>query len=401
MPNRKQRRSLRNHSSPNPPRMQGSSPDNKRFWNFVPAEGEQPPTLELYGDISSTSWWGDEVTTKEFCDDLKALGDVSEITVRINSGGGDVFAAFAIYSRLKDHPANITVKIDGWAGSAATIVAMAGDKIMIPAAANFMVHNPSMGVLGYYQAQDLRHFADECDTIKDSIVNAYALKTGKDKAEIAAIMSAETWYTGETAVENGFCDELMFEEIETEVQDAQKIIVNSVSIDLSQLKNIPQSVLNSSQKAGVGTPKQAKKAETPENKPKNTKESEETMPDIKSLDELKAAYPDFANQLAQQAAAAALDAERQRIKDIDDVAIAGYEDIVEAAKYEKPMTAAEVAMAIINRQKEQGADYLKGRAKDVDDSKVNDVGADHQEGAGDGTKDPYGEAIDRLFPQAK
>ena len=125
------------------------------------------------------------------------------------------------------------------------------------------------------------------------------------------------------------------------------------------------------------------------------------MPDIKSLDELKAAYPDFANQLAQQAAAAALDAERQRIKDIDDVAIAGYEDIVEAAKYEKPMTAAEVAMAIINRQKEQGADYLKGRAKDVDDSKVNDVGADHQEGAGDGTKDPYGEAIDRLFPQAK
>lgn len=345
------------------------------------------------------------MTTKEFCDDLKALGDVSEITVRINSGGGDVFAAFAIYSRLKDHPANITVKIDGWAGSAATIVAMAGDKIMIPAAANFMVHNPSMGVLGYYQAQDLRRFADECDTIKDSIVNAYALKTGKDKAEIAAIMSAETWYTGETAVENGFCDELMFEEIETEVQDSQKIVVNSVSIDLSRLKNVPQSVLNSKQKADGGTPtpapKQAQQAGTPENTPKNKKESEKAMPDIKNLDELKAAYPDLVNQLAQQAEAAALDAERQRIKDIDGVAIKGYEDIVEAAKYEKPMTAAEVAIAIINRQKEQGADYLKGRAKDVDDSKVNDVGADHQEGAKDNAKNPFDDAIDKLYPPTK
>lgn len=381
--------------------MQGSSPDNKRFWNFVPAEGEQPPTLELYGDISSTSWWGDEVTTKEFCDELKALGDVSEITVRINSGGGDVFAAFAIYSRLKDHPANITVKIDGWAGSAATIVAMAGDKIMIPAAANFMVHNPSMGVLGYYQAQDLRHFADECDTIKDSIVNAYALKTGKDKAEIAAIMSAETWYTGETAVENGFCDELMFEEIETEVQDSQKIVVNSVSIDLSQLKNVPQSVLNSSPKVDGGTPEQAKKAETPKNKLQNTKESEESMPDIKNLDELKAAYPDFVSQLAQQAAADATNAERQRFKDIDGVAIAGFEDIIEAAKYEKHMTAAEVAIAIINRQKEQGADYLKGRAKDVNDSNVNDVGAGGQEGAKDEAKNPFNDAIDKLYPPTR
>ena len=382
--------------------MQDSSQGNRRFWNFVPAEGEQPPTLELYGDISSTSWWGDEVTPKEFCSDLKALGDVPEIAVRINSGGGDVFAAFAIYSRLKDHPAKITVKIDGWAGSAATIIAMAGDTVMIPAAANFMVHNPSMGVLGYYQAQDFRKFADECDTIKDSIVNAYALKTGKDKAELAAIMSAETWYTGETAVENGFCDELMFEEIETEVQDSRKIIVNSVVMDLSRLQNVPPDVLNS-RKDGPQTPapEAAQTAETPENTTKNTKESEETMPDIKNLEELKAAYPGLAKELAEEAAAAAMNAERKRFKDIDGVAIAGYEDIVEAAKYEKPMTAAEVALAIINRQKEQGADYLKGRAKDVNDGNVNNVGADHQEGAGDGKRDPYGEAIDRLFPQTK
>ncbi len=385
--------------------MQGSSPDNRRFWNFVPAEGEQPPTLELYGDIARESWWGDEVTPKEFCSDLKALGDVSELTVRINSGGGDVFAAFAIYSRLKDHPAKITVKIDGWAGSAATIIAMAGDVITIPAAANFMVHNPSMGVLGYYQAQDFRKFADECDTIKDSIINAYALKTGKDKTELAAIMSAETWYTGETAIENGFCDELMFEEIKTEMQDSLKIVVNSVVMDLSRLQNVPQAVLNSGNDGGGGlpipAPEAAHKAATPENTPKNTKESEGTMPDIKNLEELKAAYPGLVKELAAEAAAAARDAERQRFKDIDGVAIAGFEDIVEAAKYEKPMTAAEVALAIINRQKEQGKNYLNSRAADVNDSGMNDVGAGGQEGAGDGERDPYGEAINRLFPQTK
>lgn len=160
-----------------------SQQKSKKFWDFVSAGENQPAELILYGDIASESWWGDEITPRQFSDELQALGSVSEIVVRINSGGGDVFAAFAIYSRLKDHPAHITVKVDGWAGSAATIIAMAGDTVKIPAAANFMVHNPSMGVLGYYQAQDFRSFADECDTIKDSIVNAYALKTGKDKSE--------------------------------------------------------------------------------------------------------------------------------------------------------------------------------------------------------------------------
>ena len=229
----------------------------------------------------------------QFSDELQALGSVSEIVVRINSGGGDVFAAFAIYSRLKDHPAHITVKIDGWAGSAATIIAMAGDTVKIPAAANFMVHNPSMGVLGYYQAQDFRSFADECDTIKDSIVNAYALKTGKDKSEIAAIMSAATWYTGETAVQNGFCNELMFEEIQTEATNTHKIIVNSVEMDLAKLKNVPQSVLNSRPHGGGDCLNHTTQTEQGAGTPKNQKESEETMPEIKTVDELKAAYPDF------------------------------------------------------------------------------------------------------------
>ena len=118
-----------------------------RFWNFTAATADKPAELILYGDISSRSWLGDEITPQQFSDDLRALGNVAEIVVRINSGGGDVFAANAIYTRLKDHAARITVKIDGWAASAATIVAMAGDTIQIPANGVFMIHDPVMGIL--------------------------------------------------------------------------------------------------------------------------------------------------------------------------------------------------------------------------------------------------------------
>ena len=129
---------------------------NKHFWTFRAAAGDNAaPELILYGDIASETWWGDEVTPRQFTEELDALGAVPEIVVRINSGGGDVFAANAIYTRLKDNAAKITVKIDGWAASAATIVAMAGDVIEIPGNGVFMVHDPSLGLLGYFNEADL------------------------------------------------------------------------------------------------------------------------------------------------------------------------------------------------------------------------------------------------------
>ncbi|MCH5195936.1 MAG: Clp protease ClpP, partial [Oscillospiraceae bacterium] len=134
--NKKQTGKPTNQTNPN---------KNNKFWDFKASAqtssggNSAEAELILYGDISQTSWWGDEVTPKQFDSDLAALGDVDEIVVRINSGGGDVFAANAIYTRLKDHKARITVKIDGWAASAATIIAMAGDTIQIPANGVFMI----------------------------------------------------------------------------------------------------------------------------------------------------------------------------------------------------------------------------------------------------------------------
>ena len=119
--------------------------------------------------------------------------------------------------------------------------------------------------------------------------------------------------------------------------------------------------------------------------------------DIKTVDDLKTAFPDLTKQIEDAATAA----ERKRIQDIEGVAIAGYEDIIRAAKFDKPTSAADVALAIVNRQKEQGGKYLHDRAADVQDSGVNDVGAEGQEGAAGGGPDPFAEAIDRLFPKTR
>ena len=369
---------------------------NKHFWTFRAAAGDNAaPELILYGDIASETWWGDEVTPRQFTEELDALGAVPEIVVRINSGGGDVFAANAIYTRLKDNAAKITVKIDGWAASAATIVAMAGDVIEIPGNGVFMVHDPSMGLLGYFNEADLVKLTDEIKVIKQSIVNGYALKTGKPADEIASIMAAETWYDGKQAVEAGFCDKLMFEDAETTVENGAKIVVNSVSLDLNRYPNMTISLLN---RLTARTPGGFSNTIT-QNTPKRSEESMDGIKDIKTVDGLKAAFPDLTKQIED----AAVDAERKRIQDIEDVALAGFETIVNDAKFKNPISAGDVAKAIVAEQKKQGGKYIQDRDDDAVKSGAGKVGAGGQrEGmGGDDGADDVDAAIDKLFPETK
>ena len=373
-----------------------AQPKNKHFWTFrAAAEENDAPELILYGDIASETWWGDEVTPRQFTEELDALGAVPEIVVRINSGGGDVFAANAIYTRLKDNAAKITVKIDGWAASAATIVAMAGDVIEIPGNGVFMVHDPSMGLLGYFNEADLVKLTDEIKVIKQSIVNGYALKTGKPADEIASIMAAETWYDGKQAVEAGFCDKLTFEDAETTVENGAKIVVNSVSLDLNRYPNMTISLLN---RLTARTPGGFSNTIT-QNTPKRSEESMDGIKDIKTVDGLKAAFPDLTKQIEE----AAVDAERKRIQDIEDVALAGFETIVSDAKFKNPISAGDVAKAIVAEQKKQGGKYIQDRDDDAVKSGAGKVGAGGQrEGmGGDDGADDVDAAIDKLFPETK
>lgn len=366
---------------------QGKPQAANKFWNFVDAEENKPAELILYGDISSSSWWGDEITPKQFSNDLNALGNVAEIVVRINSGGGDVFAANAIYTRLKDHKATITVKIDGWAASAATIIAMAGDTILIPANGVFMIHDPEMGVRGYFAAEEFVKLSEELAVIKQSIINGYALKTGKDVTEISELMSEETWYDGKQAVENGFCDEVMFGQVQTEVENTSRVVVNSVPFNLERYPKIPIALLNSRPTHGGSF---ANISDT------QKQEGVENNMEIKTVNELRAAYPELTAQVANTATAA----ERKRIQDIEGVSLPGFEGVISKAKFEAPISAADVAMNIVAEQKKQGATYLAGVEKDTTDSGVNGVAASGHEGAND-KANPFDAAIDKVLPGIK
>ena len=332
------------------------------------------------------------MTPQQFNKELAALGDVPEIVVRINSGGGDVFAANAIFTRLKDHTAKITVKIDGWAASAATIIAMAGDTIKIARNGVFMIHDPAMTVWDTFRAEDFEKMADELKVIKQSIVNTYAMKTGMGADEIAALMSEEKWWTGDEAVTNGFCDELMFEEAQTVIENAGRIIVNSVPIDMGNFKTVPKMLLNSP----AATPGGLQNGRQPENKPKKEEKKMEPKDAITTIEALKAAYPDLTATIEDNARKE----ERNRIKALEDAAVGGFESIVHDAKFVNPISAGEMALQIVMEQKKQGGAYLQNREEDVTDSHVSDVGTGASEKGGEG-KDPFNEAIDRLFPDVK
>jgi ATP-dependent Clp protease protease subunit len=177
----------------------------KKFWNI--ANGNE---IILDGYISETSWYGDEsgITPKAFKEDLESLN--GDITVDINSPGGDVFAASSIYSMIKEYKGKVTVKITCIAASAASVVAMAGDKVLINPTGYMMIHNPSMVAIG--EKTDMEIAAKALDEIKEGIINAYAKKTGKERDEISKMMDDETWMSAQTAIEMGFADGVLYDD---------------------------------------------------------------------------------------------------------------------------------------------------------------------------------------------
>ena len=371
--------------------------NENKFWNIViPEQPGQPPELLLYGSISSQqSWWSDRVTPAQFNADLAAIGDVPEIIVRINSGGGDVFAANAIFTRLKDHSAKITVKIDGWAASAATIIAMAGDTIKIARNGVFMIHDPAMTVYNSFTAEEFKKMANELEVIKQSIVNTYAMKTCRKPEDIEQLMSNETWWTGETAVENGFCDELMFEEASTVVENSSKIVVNSIPLDVSCYKTLPKQLLNSPHNPGnlINNSATVTQNQRPVQKEEKSMAAENNTT-ITTVEALKTAYPDLVATIRNEAIAE----ERARIKAIEDGALDGFEDIVSDAKFENPISAEAMALKIVAEQKKQGGAYLANRNADAESSGANGVqGAAGETGAD--KVNPFDAAIDKLFAE--
>jgi len=155
-------------------------------------------------------WFDIEATSPKDIDDQLETANGEELEVDINSPGGDVYSGSEIYTALKAYPSNVTMKIVGVAASAASVIAMAGDRVLISPTAQIMIHNVSAMVVGDYRA--LQHEADVIKNYNTSIANAYALKTGMDQKELLGMMNKETWLNAQQAVEHGFADEIMFDE---------------------------------------------------------------------------------------------------------------------------------------------------------------------------------------------
>lgn len=312
----------------------------KKFWDFIKNENGVPELL-LYGTISENSWWGDNVSPKRFKEELDNLGNVDEIVVRIYSGGGDVFAANAIYAMLKDYPAKITVKIDGLAASAATIVAMAGDEILMAKNAYFMIHLPSMSTYG--NEEEVEKALEILKSVKENIINTYEQRTKLDRTELENMMKEEKWMKSDEALEKGFIDGILYNEDTNKVENNANIDKIQIYNDLSKLKNMPLKFKswNNNMTQNI----------------KNDKEGENFM----NANELKTKNPALYNEIYNLG----VSAERERIKNLDEIANTVDGDLIQKAKYEDFKNANEVSLEAIKNNKLINNSYLNAIANDA------------------------------------
>ena len=184
----------------------------KKFWNWKNKTEMAERTLFLNGTIAEESWFDDEITPQLFKDEL--MSGSGDITVWINSPGGDCVAAAQIYNMLMDYKGDVTVKIDGIAASAASVIAMAGTKVLVSPVSMLMIHNPMTAAFG--NSEEMQRAIEMLGSVKDSIINAYEIKTGLSRAKLSRLMDAETWMDANKAVELGFADGIMSRTDETE-----------------------------------------------------------------------------------------------------------------------------------------------------------------------------------------
>ncbi len=282
------------------------------------------------------------------------LNQATDITVLINSGGGSVFSASEIYTALKSFSGNVKVEIVGIAASAASVIAMAGTVVEMSPTAQLMIHNASTSAAGDYQVMD--QTSDFLQNVNKSIMNAYTAKTGKDETYLKTMMDNETWMTAQQAIEHGFIDTIMFEQEKSAAANTNHSdLVNGELPQevLDKVRNqlLKDKSLNTMNSVTPPTP----------NKPENNKEDSPM-----DLDKLKNEHPDLYEKVKNIGFEEGQNAENTRIKEIEELATPGNENLVQAAKFENSSTAAELAVAIVKAEKAKGANFLQNVQKDAE-----------------------------------
>ena len=208
-------------------------PTAKKFWRWKNQsdEPEAERVLELYGTIAEETWFDDDITPALFKEEL--MSGSGPVTIWINSPGGDCVAASQIYGMLMDYKGNVTVKIDGVAASAASVIAMAGTKVLMVPTALMMIHNPMTLAIG--DSEEMHKAIAMLAEVKESILNAYEIKTGQSRAKLSHLMDAETWMNANRAIELGFADDVL--------TDEKKVVDDFTAFSFSR-KAVTNSLLN-------------------------------------------------------------------------------------------------------------------------------------------------------------
>jgi ATP-dependent protease ClpP protease subunit len=390
--------------------------DIKRDCYAIASINGEDAEITMYGQVvrkRPKSFWsgkeieGNFIVADEFIADLKDLKNVKKITVRMDSVGGDVYASLPIYNRMKELKAEITVIIDGVAMSAASFIMCAADKIKTNSASLIMIHKAStLFWFEWLNADELRDTAEFLDKVDEIIVGAYVRKTGMERDDLLKMMSAETYMTGDEAVERGFADEIVEDGKKLSIAasaDKRTLFVNGNAMFLPEgfmFENMPGNIPTVEPEADTSATEeinQNQSAQSDERKVGNTM--------AKNLEELKAENPELAAQLiaeAQSAASAelsneastAIADERKRLQEIDEISNLFDDATVQDAKYgENSCTAQEMAHRAAVKAAKEGKSFMKEMGDDSAASGANDVAATSGGNAADQAGEKTGDEL--------
>lgn len=358
--------------------------------------GTNDAEISLYGEVvrgHPTDWWtgeklpGNYICLDEFLSALDELNNKDNVTVHINSVGGDFYAGLAICNRLKSLKASITTINDGIAASAGSIIFMAGDKgkKKVHAGSNLMVHSVLSFFYGYYNVGDLRSEIKALEAHNKAAIAAYVDATGLDVDTIKAAMSKDTYMVGQEAVDLGWADEVISGDDEKPVSmvltpDKTTMMVNGYAVaascfggrlpaNVKQMSAEEWAQMSTPENGGNADPNSVQPAPQDHNNTHQNTGGNENM-EFKTVEELRAACPDLCKQIEATAQAQGCAAERERIQGIEAIEAAiGDAELVNSAKYgDKPMTAEQLAFAAMKKQAAIGATVVNQMEKDAEES---------------------------------
>ena len=317
----------------------------KQFWN-IQTEG-QTSHIDLFGFVGGSKEFNDGFNETDFLNELRAIPPENALTISINSFGGSVYTALSIYSLLKNHKGQITFRIDGTAMSAATIItSVPNARVIMPRGSMMMIHKVSVGIYG--NADDLKKTVEDIEKLEQNVLEIYAEKTGKSIDAIRALVDQETYFTAEEAVAFGLADEVdETQTIENRV-DENIVSINGLEVQSRFLEKAPKSFFVS----------------------RKLKEVQ-----VMNLETLKSDYPELFQAIRNEALAEGATKERARIQSIEEIAMAGHEALVTAAKFDGITTAEMLAVQMVKAEKAKATIRM---ANIVEDAKA--LEDTHEEG---------------------